>query len=146
MRIGIDFGTTRTVVAACDRGNTPVVSFEAPDGSLHAHIPTLAATNGTEWRYGWEAVDVIDADGWHVLRSFKRALSGADASLHRTVHVGPHEVSLVTLITGFLEHLKGQLASSTAATLQGHDSDAITAMVAVPAGCLLYTSPSPRDS
>ena len=29
MRLGIDFGTTRIVVAAVDRGNYPVVSFEA---------------------------------------------------------------------------------------------------------------------
>ena len=27
LRLGIDFGTTRTVVAWCDRGNYPVVSF-----------------------------------------------------------------------------------------------------------------------
>ena len=35
MKIGIDFGTTRIVVAAADRGNYPVVSFEATDGEVH---------------------------------------------------------------------------------------------------------------
>jgi len=134
MRLGIDFGTTRTVVAACDRGNTPVVSFEAPDGSLHAHIPSLAATDGSDWRYGWEAAEVLHEPDWHSIRSFKRALSGEGASLHRAVRVGPHEVALVDLLTGFLGHLRDQLAESTAAELAGANDDELVAMVAVPAG------------
>src|SRR6266511_3613623 len=32
MLLGIDFGTTRTVVAAVDRGNYPIVSFHPEDG------------------------------------------------------------------------------------------------------------------
>jgi molecular chaperone DnaK (HSP70) len=32
MRLGIDFGTTRIVAAAADRGNYPLVGFESPDG------------------------------------------------------------------------------------------------------------------
>src|SRR4051794_26382589 len=31
MRLGIDFGTTHTVVALVDRGNYPIVSFEHAD-------------------------------------------------------------------------------------------------------------------
>ncbi len=134
MRLGIDFGTTRTVIAACDRGNTPVVSFEAPDGTLHAHIPSLAATDGIDWRYGWDAAEVLHDPRWSAVRSFKRALSGADASLHRTLTVGAHEVSLVDLMAGFLSHLREQLAESTAAELEGATPDAPEAMVAVPAG------------
>ena len=34
MRLGIDFGTTRTVVAVHDRGNYPVVAFSRADGDL----------------------------------------------------------------------------------------------------------------
>src|SRR5438309_1911073 len=55
MRAGIDFGTTRTVVAAVDRGNYPVVSFEAPDGSAHDWFPSLVAVRGEQRVYGWEA-------------------------------------------------------------------------------------------
>ena len=33
MRLGIDFGTTRVVVAAADRGNYPVVTFEDDGGA-----------------------------------------------------------------------------------------------------------------
>jgi molecular chaperone DnaK (HSP70) len=32
MKLGIDFGTTRIVAAAADRGNYPLVGFETPDG------------------------------------------------------------------------------------------------------------------
>ncbi len=32
VRLGIDFGTTRTVVACCDRGNYPVISFQDDRG------------------------------------------------------------------------------------------------------------------
>lgn len=133
MRLGIDFGTTRTVVAACDRGNTPVLGFEAPDGSVHNYIPTLAATDGTAWRYGWDAVDVLGTDGWHGVRSFKRALSGPSAGLHAQVAAGPFSASVFELLTGFLSHLREALAHST------HPGDAaaeapIEAMIAVPAG------------
>ena len=41
MRLGIDFGTTRIVVAVVDRGNYPVVAFEAPDGSSWEWFPLL---------------------------------------------------------------------------------------------------------
>ena len=32
--VGIDLGTTRTIVALVDRGNYPVVSFTDPDGDF----------------------------------------------------------------------------------------------------------------
>jgi molecular chaperone DnaK (HSP70) len=34
MRLGIDFGTTRVVVAAVDRGKYPILSFETPEGPM----------------------------------------------------------------------------------------------------------------
>ena len=38
--LGIDFGTTNTVVAAVEHGNYPVLSFSDPDGDLHVHLPS----------------------------------------------------------------------------------------------------------
>ena len=35
MHFGIDFGTTRTIVATVDRGNYPVVSFDDTVGDSH---------------------------------------------------------------------------------------------------------------
>src|SRR5579859_4193059 len=40
MRLGVDFGTTRTVVAAADRGNYPVVGFSDEDGELREWLPS----------------------------------------------------------------------------------------------------------
>jgi hypothetical protein len=43
MLLGIDLGTTRTLVAAADRGNFPVVGFLDDDGELHEHLPSVVA-------------------------------------------------------------------------------------------------------
>ena len=41
--LGIDLGTTRTVVARADRGNYPVISFTDEHGDEHDFIPSLTA-------------------------------------------------------------------------------------------------------
>ncbi|MDT5346156.1 MAG: molecular chaperone DnaK, partial [Mycobacterium sp.] len=68
MRLGIDFGTTHTVVAVVDRGNYPVVSFDGVD----AWPSIIAANEGGELRYGPDAAAVRHHPDWAVLRSFKR--------------------------------------------------------------------------
>src|SRR5947208_16651137 len=73
MRLGIDFGTTHTVVALVDRGNYPIVSFEHSD-----YVPSLAAaSNDGTLRFGAQAAAVANEPGWSVLRSFKRMLVDA---------------------------------------------------------------------
>ena len=47
MKLGIDFGTTRIVVAAADRGNYPLVPFETLDSSFE-WFPPLVALRGDE--------------------------------------------------------------------------------------------------
>ena len=93
MRIGVDFGTTRVVVAAVDRGNFPIVYFETPDGQMRDWFPPLAAVNGSKRLYGWEAVAVQDdavvasavsqtfpADRWSADRASCRRSIGAAAA------------------------------------------------------------------
>ena len=41
--LGIDLGTTRTVVARADRGNYPVLSFTDTNGDSHDYYPSLTA-------------------------------------------------------------------------------------------------------
>lgn len=75
MLLGIDYGTTRTVVAAVDRGNYPVVSFQTVDGDTHDWYPSLIATRGDECQFGLDAACCQDDLGWALLRSFKRQLA-----------------------------------------------------------------------
>ena len=46
MHLGIDFGTTRTVVAFADRGNFPVVAFSDAAGDAHEYLPAQVALTG----------------------------------------------------------------------------------------------------
>src|SRR3974390_3017558 len=97
MRIGIDFGTTRVVVAAVDRGNYPLVYFETPDGQMRDWFPPIAAVKGEERLYGWEAAAVQDDENWTILRSPKRSLRTAGP--HTELHVGAQSVPLRLLMT-----------------------------------------------
>jgi len=77
VKIGIDFGTTRIVAAAVDRGNYPLVNFEAPDGHARDWFPPLIAVRGETRVYGWDAWLAQGQPGWTILRSLKRCLKDA---------------------------------------------------------------------
>lgn len=125
MRVGIDFGTTHTVVAAVDRGNYPVVSFEGVDA-----WPSLIAANAAgELRYGAAAAAVRHEPGWSVLRSFKRLLN--DAGPQTEVTLAGRDYRLADLLTGFLAQLKTDLQRHSNATLA--PGEGIEAAISVPA-------------
>ena len=44
MKLGIDFGTTRIVAAAVDRGNYPVIAFEDAEGAAREWFPPVIAS------------------------------------------------------------------------------------------------------
>ena len=94
MRLGIDFGTTHTVVAVVDRGNYPVVSFDGVD----AWPSIIAANEGGELRYGPDAAAVRHDPHWSVLRSFKRLLN--DAGPTTTVELAGRRYLLADLFAG----------------------------------------------
>src|SRR5271168_3840078 len=71
MRLGIDFGTTRTVVACADRGNYPVVTFQDEAGNPVDWYPSVAAERRGELRFGFDALAMAAEPEWTVLRSFK---------------------------------------------------------------------------
>src|ERR1700759_4661089 len=103
MRLGIDFGTTHTVVAVVDRGNYPVVSFDGVDA-----WPSIIADNeGGELRYDPDAAAVRHHPDWSVLRSFKRLLN--DAGPTTTVDLAGRRYLLADLFAGFLTRLKNDL-------------------------------------
>ena len=60
MRLGIDFGTTRTVVALARDGRHPLVAFDA-GGEFVEHVPGIAAIANGELVVGWEAAKALAA-------------------------------------------------------------------------------------
>ena len=126
MRIGIDFGTTHTVVALVDRGNYPVVSFEGGD-----FVPSLVAAHDATGllRWGWDAAAVRHEPGWTLLPSVKRLLSDAGPSTEVTV--GPRRLPVAAVLEGFFSALHRELVARSNAGIAAND--AVTAAISVPA-------------
>lgn len=124
-RIGIDFGTTRVVVAAADRGNYPVVTFESEDGQGCEWYPSLCAIRGDEVRSGAEAVACLRDPEWQIVRSIKRML--ATAGPNDTVHGW----KVTDLLTTFLCQLKTALIERSNLGITADDR--LEAAIAVPA-------------
>ncbi len=97
MRLGIDFGTTRIVAAAADRGNFPLISFESGETTAD-WFPALIAVRGQERRYGWEAWHAQYEPGWTLIRSLKRFLD--DAGPHTSIDTGDALVPITELMGG----------------------------------------------
>ena len=107
MRLGIDLGTTRIVVAYVDRGNYPVVLFDAPDGASSEWLPPLIAARGEERVYGWKAWQAQEEPGWTVVRSVKRLLD--EAGPETRVRLGEHAVPMQQLLTEMVSSLREDL-------------------------------------
>ncbi len=133
MNLGIDFGTTRTVVAVADRGNFPVVQFEADDGDVYDHFPSVAASDGTNLVFGHVARARLEQPGWSGLRSFKRILARPDAASRPTVRVGDLEIELDALLASFLTALREAIVHRSTAPLPKKGSPVLDTFVAVPA-------------
>lgn len=129
MRIGIDFGTTRVVVAAVDRGNYPLVHFETPDGQMRDWFPSVVAVNGDNRVYGWEAVALLSDDSWASLRSLKRWLRTAGPQTELQV-VG-QSVPLRVLMAEMMANLRTQLLEHS--NLGATACEELEIMIGVPA-------------
>ncbi len=68
MRLGIDFGTTRTVVMR-RRGSHPVIDFVDEAGDARGWIPTVVAARDGELRFGLDAIAVADDPSFELVRS-----------------------------------------------------------------------------
>ncbi len=129
MLLGIDFGTTRTVVTAVNRGNYPTVSFNNEAGDTYEWYPSVIATKGSELAFGFEAVAKQSQPGWTVRRSLKRELAtlGPDSRLK----IGDHEMSVFEWLTSFFEQLNYDLRNNS--NLRLKKKDKLVAMISVPA-------------
>ena len=126
MRLGIDFGTTHTVVAVVDRGNYPVVSYDWGDT-----VPSLVAIRESDGalRFGHDALQVGDEDGWTLLRSIKRLL--ADAGPLTEVHAGDRSLPLLDVLVAYLEQLRADIVHRSNAGVSR--SETLEVAVSVPA-------------
>jgi molecular chaperone DnaK (HSP70) len=129
VRIGIDFGTTRIVVAAADRGNYPLVNFEAPGGRIRDWFPSVLAVAGEQRVYGWEALELEGKPGWTIVRSLKRWLKDAGPQSEMVVAGQRLNLSLVT--TEMMAALRRKLLESS--SLADDKVDKLQAMLGVPA-------------
>ncbi len=66
MRLGIDFGTTRTRVSVVLNGNYPCVAFQTEDGDFLDWYPSLIAVRGDEAVFGLRAQAVQYDSDWQV--------------------------------------------------------------------------------
>lgn len=121
MRFGIDFGTTRTVIAAVDRGNYPVVSVADTFGDSRDYIPTILGRSGDRLVAGWDAVP-LDAKA----RSFKRLLSAPGTNDDTPVRIGDDEYPLGYVLDVFAGEVVRQLREQ-------FETDEIEVVLGVPA-------------
>jgi molecular chaperone DnaK (HSP70) len=129
VKLGIDFGTTRIVAAAADRGNYPLVEFESSEGQMREWFPPLVAVRRQELRFGWSAWAVQSDRQWTVLRSLKRLLKHAGPTTR--IELAGSELPLVDLATGLLSALRQQLRQ--ASTLSLDRAEPLEVMIGVPA-------------
>lgn len=128
MRLGIDLGTTRTLIAVEDRGNYPLVGFTDSNGDLLDHYPTISAEVEGALVHGPDA-DAAARGGAPALYSWKRLLSRLGAG--DAVRVGRLEMSMLDLVTSYLEALRRDLFVRS--NLPPGLADPLEAVVSVPA-------------
>jgi molecular chaperone DnaK (HSP70) len=133
LRFGIDFGTTRTVVAFCDRGNYPVVSFADEGGDAVECFPSVVAERRGELAFGFQAERLAADPEWTVLRSFKRMLG--ERSPDATLEIGSTRLKMGDLLAQFFSALSTAVRtrSNVAAAALIEPNEPLEAFVAAPA-------------
>ncbi|HTV56242.1 MAG TPA: Hsp70 family protein, partial [Terriglobia bacterium] len=129
MKLGIDFGTTRIVVAFVDRGNYPVVVFDGPDGGAYEWFPPLIAVQGGRRVFGWEAWRVQEEEGWTVARSLKRSLESAGTNT--LVQVGDQKIPVLEMVRELAMALRTSLLKDS--NLPASGTESLEIMLGVPA-------------
>lgn len=129
MKLGIDFGTTRIVASAVDRGNYPVAGFEGPQGERCDWYPPLIAVRGRSRLYGWDAWQAQEDPAWTILRSLKRYLE--DAGPLTRVEIAGESFGMLELMTEMISSLKDAIADRS--TLAPGPGEKFEVMLGVPA-------------
>ena len=131
MRLGIDFGTTRTVVSAAADGRYPVATFEL-DGEVRDHLSgAVAAGPGIDdpLVFGPQAARVASEGGWG-LSSIKRILPGA---FPEAPVPGRPQLTVQELVTAYLQWVRRMLLERSNFARLLDPRGPLEATVAVPA-------------
>jgi molecular chaperone DnaK (HSP70) len=129
MLLGIDFGTTRTVVAVVDRGNYPIVSFQPESGETLSWYPSVVAARGDDLLFGFDAASKQSDPAWKMFRSFKRRLGSVGP--YEALDIGTRDLSALELLTDFLTHLRQDLIARSNLHIKSREK--LQAMISVPA-------------
>ncbi len=127
MRLGVDFGTTRTVVSAVERGRYPVAAFETPAGFVD-YLSGLAVLAEGKLHFGHEARSYLDGASVLAIQSVKRALAGLAPDDPVPGLVG---VNALDLATRYLEYVRRRVLYHS--NLDVPDGEPLEVVVAVPA-------------
>jgi molecular chaperone DnaK len=128
MRLGIDFGTTRTVVAAAVDGRYPIAIFETPRG-FSEFVPGMAVRGDAVLELGWDAMLGLGAAKDTVVRSIKREASARQPD-ERLLDLGLDR-SALELTTDYLAFVHRLIRERS--NLELDPGEPLEAMVAVPA-------------
>jgi molecular chaperone DnaK (HSP70) len=127
VRLGIDLGTTRTVVSAALDGRFPIASFDV-DGAYHEWIPGVAIERDGRIIYGWDALAQLSNAGGAV-RSIKRAI--AQMPPDDEVIDLPSRPRAIDLLSGFIAHVREMIVHRS--SLDVAADEPLEATIAVPA-------------
>ncbi len=122
MRVGIDFGTTRSVVAAVDRGNYPIVPFEDANGDKVEWFPSVVAVKGDERFYGWQAWAYQQQPDWTIFRSLKRVLQ--DAGPNTILQLASQAVPLIQVLREMAAAMRSALPNEKLEVMLGVPANA----------------------
>jgi molecular chaperone DnaK (HSP70) len=128
MRLGIDLGTTRTVVAAALDGRHPIVRFD-DDGEYREHVPGIAAIADGELLVGWSAAHALAAGrAQHAIRSIKRV---AQSLMPDQPVPDLPGITALELVTAFLCELRDAIL--TRSNIEIKAGEPLEVVVGVPA-------------
>jgi molecular chaperone HscA len=131
-RLGIDLGTTRTVVVAADRGRYPVASFDV-GGTFVDHLPGVAVHAEDRWWFGEQARArmAVAAPGSWATASVKRLVS--DRPPDDPLPSAPGPTTALALLEAYLRWVRQMLATHSNLDVPADPHVPLPAMVAVPA-------------
>lgn len=131
-RLGIDLGTTRTVVVEADRGRYPVASFDV-GGTFVDHLPGVAAHVEGRWWFGEQARArmAAAAPGTWATASVKRLVS--DLPPDDPIPGAPGPTTALALLEAYLRWVRQMLATKSNLEVPADPHVPLPAMVAVPA-------------